>query len=104
MALMLVVYRTPSNAEAFDKHYFEVHAPLAKKLPGLKKYEVSKGSILPIAGAKDPYMIAMLHFDSLPAIREAFASEVGKACAADRKLLAPNDADLQTFLFETRET
>jgi uncharacterized protein (TIGR02118 family) len=104
MALMLVVYRTPPNPEAFDKHYFEVHVPLAKKLPGLKKYEVSKGPIVPIAGAKDPYMIAMLHFDSLSAIREAFASEIGKACAADRKRLAPDDADLQTFLFESRET
>ena len=104
MAMMLVVYRTPSNSEAFDKHYFEVHVPLAKKLPGLKKYEISKGSILPIAGAKDPYMIAMLHFESLSSIREAFASEIGQACAVDRKLFAPNDADLQTFLFETRET
>jgi uncharacterized protein (TIGR02118 family) len=104
MAVMLVVYRTPLHPEAFDKHYFEVHAPLAKKLPGLRKYEVSKGPIVPIAGAKDPYMIAMLHFDTLPAIREAFASEIGKACAADRLLLAPNDADVQIFLFERRET
>lgn len=103
MALMLVVYRTPANPEAFDRHYFEVHLPLAKKLPGLKKYEVSKGPILPIAGAKDPYIIGILHFESLAAIREAFASEIGQACAADRKLYAPNDEDLQTFLFETHE-
>jgi uncharacterized protein (TIGR02118 family) len=98
---MLVVYRTPRNTEVFDKHYLEVHVPLAKKLPGLRKYEVSKGAIVPIAGAKDPYMVAMLYFDSLPAIREAFASEVGRACAADRKVLAPSDDDLQMFLFET---
>ena len=103
MAMMLVVYRTPANKEAFDKHYFDVHVPLAKKLPGLKKYEVSKGSIMPIAGAKDPYMVAMLHFETLAAIREAFGSEIGQACATDRKLFAPADSDLQIFLFDTRE-
>jgi uncharacterized protein (TIGR02118 family) len=103
MAMMLVVYRTPANKQAFDEHYFDVHAPLAKKLPGLKKYEVSRGPIVPIAGARDPYMIAILHFESLAAIKEAFTSDIGQACAADRKLFAPADSDLQTFLLDTRE-
>jgi uncharacterized protein (TIGR02118 family) len=29
---------------AFDKHYFEAHVPIAKKIPGLRKYEVSQRS------------------------------------------------------------
>jgi uncharacterized protein (TIGR02118 family) len=42
---MVVIYRTPKNVEAFDRHYFEIHVPLAKKIPGLRKYEVSDGRI-----------------------------------------------------------
>jgi hypothetical protein len=39
----IVVLKTPKSANAFDKYYFATHVPLAKKLPGLKKYDVSKG-------------------------------------------------------------
>ena len=100
MARMVVIYRTPADPAAFDKHYFDVHIPLAKDLPGLKRYEVSKGPIVALAGAADTYLIGTLHFDSLAAIKEAFASECGRACAADRRILAPDDKDVQMFLFE----
>ncbi|MGN6616801.1 MAG: EthD family reductase [Ilyomonas sp.] len=39
---MIVICKTPKNKEAFMKHYFEVHIPLAKKLPDIRKYIVSK--------------------------------------------------------------
>jgi uncharacterized protein (TIGR02118 family) len=100
MARMLVIYRTPKDPAAFDQHYFGVHVPMAKELPGLRKYETSKGSIVALAGATDPYLVALLHFDSLSAIKQAFATECGRACAADRKLLAPEDKDVQMLLFD----
>ena len=37
MARMVVVYKKPADVVAFEKHYFETHIPLAKKIPGLKK-------------------------------------------------------------------
>ena len=100
MARMVVIYRTPKDPKAFEEHYFNVHVPLAKKLPGLTKYETSKGPIVGMAGAIDPYFIATLHFESLNAIKSAFATELGQRCAADRRVLAPNDQDVQMFLFE----
>jgi len=103
MARMVVIYRTPKDPAGFRKHYFEVHVPMARQLPGLRRYEVSDGTIVEIAGRFDPYMIATLQFDSLDAIKSAFATEVGRACAADRRLLAPNDEDVQMFLFDDRE-
>jgi uncharacterized protein (TIGR02118 family) len=102
MARMVVIYKQPKDPAAFDKHYFEVHVPLAKQLPGLRSYEVSKGSIVALAGAQEPYLIGILHFDSLAAIKEAFASECGKACAADRRVLAPAEQDVQMFLYESQ--
>jgi uncharacterized protein (TIGR02118 family) len=103
MARMLVIYKTPKDPTAFDKHYFDIHVPLAKQLPGLKKYETSKGPIVALASATDPYLIGTLHFDSLAAIKEAFASECGRACAADRRLLVPDDKDIQMFLFDEQD-
>ncbi len=99
MARMLVIYKTPKDVQAFEKHYWDVHIPLAKNLPGLRKYEVSRGPIVAVAGNKDTYLIATLYFDSMQALKEAFASECGQACAKDRKILAPHDDDVQMYLF-----
>jgi len=57
MARMIVIYRTPKNVEAFDRHYFEIHVPLAKKIPGLREYEVSDGPIATPAGTSDIHLI-----------------------------------------------
>jgi uncharacterized protein (TIGR02118 family) len=103
MAKMLVIYRTPKDPRAFDEHYFNVHVPLAKELPGLRKYEVSRRPIVTPAGDPEPYLIGTLYFDNLDAIRQAFATPTGRACAADRRVLAPNDDDLQMYLFDTEE-
>ena len=51
MAKLVVLYKTPKSTDAFDRYYFATHVPLAKKLPGLKKYDVSKGAVASPAGA-----------------------------------------------------
>jgi uncharacterized protein (TIGR02118 family) len=102
MAQMVVVYKTPSDVDAFDRHYFGVHVALAKKLPGLRKYEVSAGPITMLGSAADTHFVAVLHFDSLAAIRSAFASPEGQVCAADRRKLAA-DEGFRTFLFDSKE-
>ena len=76
--------------------------PLAKKLPGIRKYEVSRGPIAALAGG-DAYMVGMLTFDSLDAIKSAFASDAGKVCAADRVKFAPDPAQFQMYLFDDQE-
>ena len=103
MAQMVVIYRTPKDVEAFDRHYFGIHVPLAKKIPGLRKYEVSDGPIVTPVGNSDVYRIGTLYFDDLAAIQEAFASAEGQAAGADRRLYAPDDSGVQMFLFDNRE-
>jgi uncharacterized protein (TIGR02118 family) len=102
MARMIVVWKTPKEVDAFNRHYFSVHVPLAKKLPGLKKYEVSVGPIAMLGSATDAYLVATLHFDSLAAVRSAFATPEGQTCAEDRRKLA-DDNGFQTFLFDCKE-
>lgn len=103
MAKMTIIYKTPANKEAFEHHYFNVHIPLAKKLPGLQKYEVSRGPVVSTTGHADTYLIGQLYFESMEAIKLAFASEIGQQCAADRRILAPNNDDVQIYLYDVEE-
>ncbi|MBO0754801.1 MAG: EthD family reductase [Bradyrhizobiaceae bacterium] len=97
MAQLLVMYKTPQNAAAFDKHYFEKHVPLAKKIPGVRKYELSKGPVTTPSGPSGYHLIAVLQFDSLTAIQEAFASAEGQAAVADVQTFATGGVDLVMF-------
>ncbi len=103
MAQMVVIYRTPENVEAFNRHYFDIHVPLAKKIPGLRKYEISDGPVATAAGPSDVHLIGTLHFDDLAAIRRAFASPEGQAAGADRRHFAPDGSGVEMFLFDNRE-
>ena len=101
MADLVVLYKTPTDPAAFDKYYVETHIPLAKKLPGLRKYTVSKGPIATPAGPAGLHLIATLTFDSLADIAAAFASPEGKATAADVPKFASGGVEMN--FFETRE-
>lgn len=101
MAHVVVMYKTPKDAAAFDEHYFKTHVPLAKKMPGLRKFEVSQGSVATPAGPSAFHLIATLYFDDLAAVKASFASAEGKAAAADVQKFATGGADM--VLFDTRE-
>ena len=83
MADLIVLYKTPQDPKAFDKYYFESHVPLAKKIPGLRKYTVTRGPIATPAGPSPLHLIATLTFDDMAAIGAAFASPEGQVTAAD---------------------
>jgi uncharacterized protein (TIGR02118 family) len=93
--------QTPTDAAAFDKHYFEKHVPLAKKIRGLRKYDVSKGGVGTPFGPSAYHLVAILEFDDLAAIQAAFASAEGQAAAADVQTFATGGVEL--FMFDTRE-
>ena len=101
MATLAVMYKTPKDAAAFDKHYSETHIPLAKKIPGLRKYEVSKGPVATPAGPSGYHFVALLHYDDVAAIQNAFASAEGKAAVADVANFATGGVDI--IMFDTRE-
>lgn len=101
MARLVVVYKTPTDGAAFDRYYFGTHVPIAKKIPGLRKYEVSSGPVATPVGASNVHLIATLHFDNLAAIKHAFASVEGAATAKDVQNFATGGVDM--FFFESRE-
>jgi uncharacterized protein (TIGR02118 family) len=101
MARLVVMYKTPRDAKAFDKYYFDKHVPLAKKIPGLRKYEVNQGPVATPAGPSGIHLVAILHFDDMAAIQSAFASAEGQAAAGDLQNFATGGADL--YFFDSRE-
>jgi uncharacterized protein (TIGR02118 family) len=103
MARLVVIYKRPKDIAAFDKYYSETHIPIAKKIPGLRKYEISQGPILSPMGLSDSQLIATLHFDDLQSIERALASPEGQAAAGDLRNFAPNAGDVSMFIFESRE-
>ena len=103
MARLVAIYKKPADVEAFEKHYFETHIPLAKKMPGFRKYEVSSGPVATLAGPSDIHLIGTVYFDDVESMQKAFASPEGRACAADRQIYAPDDTGVQIFVFDTKE-
>jgi uncharacterized protein (TIGR02118 family) len=96
-----MMYRTPRDTAAFDMHYFETHVPLAKMLPGLRKYEIVQGP--GVLESPEFHLMATFHFDDADAAEWALASPEGLAAAADRTLMAPGADDVVMFLIDGYE-
>ena len=83
MAKLFAIYQQPRDPAAFDDHYFNKHVPMAKKIPGLKSYEVTRGDVMGLTGKHNVYLVAILDFASMEAVAAAVASPEGQATAAD---------------------
>jgi uncharacterized protein (TIGR02118 family) len=73
---------------------------LAKTIPGLKKYEVSRGAVATPAGPSNYHLTALLHYDDVAAIQKGFASPEGQAAVADVQNFATGGVDI--LMFDTR--
>jgi uncharacterized protein (TIGR02118 family) len=100
MAKLLVMYKTPTDPAAFDAYYYGTHVPIAKRIPGLRKYEVSAGPVGTPAGPSAFHLLATLTFDTPADIAAAFASPEGQAAAADVANFA--QAGVEMLIYDTR--
>ena len=83
MARFVVLYDTPRDVDAFERHYNDVHIPLARQYPGLRRYTRSHD---PAAVIGEPcYMVVMLDWDDMAALESALGSEIGQRVAEDAK-------------------
>ena len=82
MVKLVALYKKPEDSQAFDDHYFNTHMPLANKMPGLKKVEISKALGAP-GGEAEYYLMAELYFEDMEALKAAMSSPEGKAAAKD---------------------
>ncbi|MGO9086852.1 MAG: EthD family reductase [Candidatus Sulfotelmatobacter sp.] len=95
LKFMVVVYRRADlTPEQFRRHFEEVHGPLAKKLPALKKYVQNYVGADSSRESPGWDAIVELYFDNWEAMEAAWASPQGAA----------SDADLPEFADMTRTT
>ena len=100
MAKLVVLYKKAQNAAAFDSHYSSTHAPLAKKIPGLKDYQISAGPVATPQGDSSYQLVAILTFDSVDALKKGLGSPEGQAAAGDLANFA--QAGVELVMFETK--
>lgn len=101
MPRLVVLYKPPEDADAFDAHYRDVHTPIVSRYPNLRDIRLSK---LSGVGGREPeyYLMAEMLFDSAADLDEALMSESGAASAKDLRnfagagvsmFIAPDEAD-----------
>ncbi|QKG83871.1 EthD family reductase [Kroppenstedtia pulmonis] len=83
MVKLIALYKHPENREDFEEHYEKVHTPLVKKMPGLKRLEVTRIQGAPTGGKGKYYLEAAMYFDSREDLDKAMSSPEGKASAKD---------------------
>jgi uncharacterized protein (TIGR02118 family) len=96
MVRLLVLYGQPKDPAAFDKHYQEVHIPIARQMKGLKKWTVGKVTGTADGKPSPYYYIADLYMESRADFEQLLASPEGRSAIADIPNYATGGA---TFLY-----
>jgi uncharacterized protein (TIGR02118 family) len=102
MIRFLVLYPEPLDVEAFERHYREVHIPLAKKLPGLRRYSVGRNATA-IRGEEPYYLVAELEWDDMASLQRDFKSQLGQETARDVDNLAALCPGVRSMVFELED-
>jgi len=96
MARIVALYPAPQDPAAFDTYYETTHVEIAKKMPGLRSIELSKGPVISPTG-ETYHRVGTLRFDSMEAMQKAIDSPEGQATAADVQTFATGGVTLLFF-------
>ena len=83
MHKLLVTYTRPRDVDAFEMHFGEVHAPMVRRIPGLKKLVINRITGNAFGGEPSLYLIVGLQFGSREDFDAAMASEENAAAGKD---------------------
>jgi uncharacterized protein (TIGR02118 family) len=77
MFQLTVLHNIPADRAAFDQYYDSVHLPLAKKLPGVRRFTVARPA------SPSYHVVAVLEWDDEQAYQASMDSPEGQAALAD---------------------
>lgn len=80
---LTVVYDNPKDPDAFEKHYKDVHVPIASKIPDVRRVELAKVFPKEDGSATPAYRTADLYFDDYKSACAAVATPEGQAAIKD---------------------
>ena len=79
---VLLKKKAEMGSVEFTKYWLETHAPMAKKMPGLRRYVVNVVRPPPNRGPEFDGVVEMW-FDDTESMKKAFASHEGQATQKD---------------------
>jgi uncharacterized protein (TIGR02118 family) len=80
---LVVLYTQPEDPQAFDRHYFDTHMPLVRKIPGLQRAETARFTAAVDGGEVSYYRSAELYFADAAAMDAGLRTPEGKATGKD---------------------
>lgn len=83
MFALTVLYKQPTDPQAFEKYYDTTHKEIAQRLPYVKRKALGKSVGTPGRAAPAIYRSAVLYFDGQEQAEAAVASPEGQALLAD---------------------
>jgi uncharacterized protein (TIGR02118 family) len=103
MVKLMILWNTPEDPVAFERYYRDVHIPLAKQMPGLRRYTIGR-HMTALRGGEPSYWIAELEWDSMDALQKALQSPQGQATAQDAdKVARVGNAERRSMVYEVEE-
>ena len=93
MIKLVCLYTHPADVAAFDQHYYDVHMPLVRQVPGLAKVEVARVTGAP-RGESPYYLVTEMYWEDAEAMQASMASPEMRAVGRDAREFA---ADLLTM-------
>jgi len=97
----MVLYPHPLDADAFDRHYFEVHVPLVEEFANLRNYTLGR-DFSPVRGDLRYHLVAELDWDDLASLREDFASDAGVKAGLDAEILNGMCPGMHSMIFDVQ--
>jgi uncharacterized protein (TIGR02118 family) len=86
MVRLIALFDQPSDPDAFDAHYRDVHAPIVRRYPGLRELRLTRPAA--VGSGTAPYLMAEMVFDSHAELDAALASEPGIESGRDLRAFA----------------
>jgi uncharacterized protein (TIGR02118 family) len=83
MMKITVLYGHPTNPDVFEKYYGSTHLPLAAKMKGVARIELTKFVAGPDGGKPAFYRMAELYFTTQVQMEQSMGSAEGQATVAD---------------------
>jgi uncharacterized protein (TIGR02118 family) len=83
MMKVTVLYGIPKNPDEFEKYYESTHLPIAAKMKGVARLELTKCIAGPDGGKPAFHRMAELYFTNQAEMEQSLGSAEGQATVAD---------------------
>lgn len=83
MMKVTVLYSHPTSADDFERYYATTHLPLASKMQGVARLELTKFVSAPDGGKPAFYRMAEIYFGTEAQMQTTLGSPEGRAAVGD---------------------